>query len=422
MYEPYVKTRLGNISCVVHSTLQSYPDYKTIDGYNMSALPNGYSLSGFKNPRWKDQVRNGGNATTHMSLTAYRGEPPTVEGYSNILRTHPLYGSVGEIRTFGGQVNLVLPGVTTPDAATKALVKNRCIQKYYAAYHSARSACETGQDVGELRATLESIRNPLGGIRKYASNYFTALKKGQRNLGHNRKNLLRHVSHAYLEMRFGVEPLAADITDILLDMTNKRWPQYPFRASARSTYSSSESEQTLSFSLWPTVNGSKITVLRLNDYGLRYTGMINTGAINGDISFLQTHRLLPEDFLPTLWDLLPYSWIADYFTNLGTIIEGLSIGTSNLAWGCVNEIIRSRTTYSNPYIGPTNKIPGWTYESDVQNLTCSNSTYEAIQLNRDILTAPDLMPDFVFKIPHSLRPFINLTALAFGRVRSIHLA
>jgi hypothetical protein len=40
----------------------------------------------------------------------------------------------------------------------------------------------------------------------------------------------------------------------------------------------------------------------------------------------------PVSFFPTLWELVPYSWAIDYFTNIGDLIYGASYGGCDVLW------------------------------------------------------------------------------------------
>jgi hypothetical protein len=40
----------------------------------------------------------------------------------------------------------------------------------------------------------------------------------------------------------------------------------------------------------------------------------------------------PEDFVPALYEVLPWSWLVDYFSNVGDIIEAGSTSMKDVAW------------------------------------------------------------------------------------------
>jgi hypothetical protein len=49
--------------------------------------------------------------------------------------------------------------------------------------------------------------------------------------------------------------------------------------------------------------------------------------------------LHPSNWLPTAWELLPYSFVYDYFANIGDIINAATVQQSDMTFG--NRLIRT---------------------------------------------------------------------------------
>jgi hypothetical protein len=53
-----------------------------------------------------------------------------------------------------------------------------------------------------------------------------------------------------------------------------------------------------------------------------------------------------RSFVPTLWELIPYSWAIDYFTNIGDIVYGASYGGCDVMWASIGKKRWSRYSAS----------------------------------------------------------------------------
>jgi len=42
--------------------------------------------------------------------------------------------------------------------------------------------------------------------------------------------------------------------------------------------------------------------------------------------------LTANHFLPTIWEVLPWSWLVDYFTNVGDIVNAVSFNRASVRW------------------------------------------------------------------------------------------
>lgn len=380
------------------------------------------TFSGELNPKWRDQVRLGVNATTSASGKRYSVSnvgPTTfgfdVFGHKKISPTITRGEKLDHIRYGFYSPLVVVPSSPSASGSVVSNVTNRVIVKFLDSCQEARTIFESGQDLGEYRETLHSIHRPLGSLQDKLHGYFAQLTKAKRVTP--KRHLAKVLADTYLELHFGVLPLVDDIAQAVVRTGNFVFPTIPVKASAHQRYLGSTFEGN--------EGGGRGTVLyRRNSYStysVRYKGAIRSTTLpDSRISIMQGYRLLPRDWLPTAWDLLPYSWIADYFANIGDIIQSLCFVFSDLTWACkstVDEnsvqtnIVDFDRTEFNTLLDSTyvaDKKTSYFYPSNPVICSCRIFT-------RSALVGSDLVPRFQFRIPTSKFPFYNIASILLSR-------
>jgi hypothetical protein len=84
---------------------------------------------------------------------------------------------------------------------------------------------------------------------------------------------------------------------------------------------------------------------------VRYYGAVRCRVDTFTSSLAEETGVRVRDFAPALWEWIPYSFLVDYFTNIGDLIEAAAFPKSDIAWcsrAYVNTNIRdgSRMTFS----------------------------------------------------------------------------
>lgn len=384
--------------------------------FPVSTFDIGLVTDGFKNPNHLSQERNGQNATTSFSGHASSFTPT----FLNIVwdvgwkvdGVGPQYGT--RSGSVYGIMQYTPPSMTVVPGAVSTRVTNRCISQFLSACEAARSTIEGGQDVGEYKETLRSIHSPLHSLRSHILGYFTSLSKVRRRL-RDPISLRKALADTYLEWRFGINPLISDVAKVIADAGRFRFDVIPVRAYASEKYGGSNS------SFAPSTLGycpllTRQTLQSHSEYSVRYKGAIRSGAdASGRISVSQAYQFTPENWLPTAWDLLPYSWIADYFTNIGDIIRSLSFVSSNLVWACKGSKQCVRGVWSDVTFTPLTAPIGFHIDHDGSYSSGGSAKYEYAEFSRSALTSSDLMPRFAFRVPTSPYPFLNMAALMLSR-------
>lgn len=283
------------------------------------------SRVGTSNPAWRAQVRAGIGATTPFIGTKFQYN----SGYSTgswrfkapwnpsnkveatmygdfVLGNQPNVTPAADINTSGAD----------SDARVAFLGKCREVQRQF----------QGGVFLGELRETLQMIRNPAKALRRGVDDYYRSAKKRSRGLPPKRAN--RVVQDTWLEYVFGWKPLINDISDANNALSDKPSRTFVPVMSTRSRTNSSVTVGGGSFSIyeWKYILDTQTVA------SSRYKGACVSSASNPVKKGLSKWGISPDNFVPTVWELIPYSFLVDYFTNIGQVLDGWSLHDAGIAW------------------------------------------------------------------------------------------
>jgi hypothetical protein len=197
------------------------------------------------------------------------------------------------------------------------------------------------QFFGELRETIHMIARPASAMREAYSEYLGSLVRIKKNLK-SKERRRRALQSTFLEFQFGVRPLIADTIDAA-------------HAIAKSVAGSAESNFVQEFSTadWksqPALYGGTFGGIGLSwstrtsfQWIVRYKGKLKAYVPN---TVARNFGVMPEDFIPTAWELLPWSWAIDYFTNVGDMINAASFPVCSLQYATVTSSTKREFTAS----------------------------------------------------------------------------
>lgn len=219
--------------------------------------------------------------------------------------------------------------------------------------------------IGELKHTLATLKNPLSSIAQYLSRWrFVPIRNGRKLIVRDGKGLLPSVTNQYLELYYGLMPTVRDVESYLDAYINSG--TNPLRSTARGRVLSLDESVTV-------VNGNRNIPVG-GDSGFDTKRTVKTELMGrSGILYTPTPNCLQKalglrwgDALPAAYELMPWSFFIDYFSNLGTLIEALTprIGVSYLAsWECAviqqTERIEVTDTFPPPYYVHNRKGTEW---------------------------------------------------------------
>jgi hypothetical protein len=274
--------------------------------------------------------------------------------------------------------------------------------------NSAISPFQGGTFVGELRETIEMFKKPCVGMRKWTERYLKGLRKTRPGfLKANRQRKQKHIAEQYLEYSFGLRPFINDVKsagDALSDLLNYNSNQ-PIHGYGTSDGVSefTGAETSVSF-------GSGVLTSQSDSHS--YTRAAFFGAVKTDFgrsigaTALEKLGFTPEQFLPTVWELIPYSFLVDYFINVNQIVNAVSFPTSKLAyWG--SSINTTRVTETN-----WKRLTTGVATSDLLGISFDPGKAVMTTTNFVRTVGPSLIPSVSFSIPTNVGQWTNMLGLA----------
>jgi len=382
-------------------------------------------VQGTTNPKWRDQVRLGQNATTGLYGVKYSGSAVWFVCGGDCSWHLTDVPSVYQHQYFdaaGYPSYPLVPDEDTVPPDVIASVENTAIAKFIDSVNGAESSNNlTGRSIKHLRHDLHSVSNPMAGIRGQITKYLSSLTKGKTGKI-SKKLLLRNVRSAYLEFTFGLQPFTDDITAILSDVSHRRFPTVPVKGSGHGRYAGVAESVALTPSTGITDGHPYMPCTFTRTYSCRIKGAVRTHASGGKIGLIQSQRLLPHDWAPTLFSILPYAWMVNYFSNIGNIIDALSFVFSDLTWACKTTRYEQRIEYGDVCINPWTPFgpfDGLTYDSANTFAHGGGTVIKRVETNRSILLAADLLPTLQFQIPTRPKQWLNMMAAFLPRVQSV---
>lgn len=309
-------------------------------------------VDGWTNPTWRSDVALKRNATT-----PFEGIDLSVEHSDGTLilegtadgQPEPdnlrIQGKQGWLTFSDGRSSLasnLLDEGAESDASSR----------FYSQLSSALKALEGGELVGELGKTAKSLILTSKYLVATLNSWKRAVRRAKNSSARRRAGI---VSSSYLQWKFGWDPLVKDVLALTDSLVDDYVTYIPFSVTGHNTPASASYVQAE----YTGMLEYDTTVVAKAQSTVRYKGdfVVNRTGIGG---LVERMGISPSNFLPTLYNLLPWTYMLDYFSNLGDIVQAIAsvdVG-SNVAWCCRTVRNTSTTTYSSGH--SVRVVPGIT--------------------------------------------------------------
>lgn len=389
--------------------------------------------TGDRLPKWRDRIRLQVNATTDMD--GYFDTYDFNTGFVSKTFKHPDTGQVLTSRAHGNFSAEQLIDLYDPAGLSTFKADQRAMQAYLKNVHKCQTQFQSLTFLGEMKEAIHMIRHPAEGLRHLLDDYLLNVKKRKqfakddatrRRLFGKRKERAENawkndLSQMWLEHSFGWQPFIGDIEsgvrayETLRDrrLGNNQIPVRGF-GSEVSTIPSYNAYNPIR-NIPPSTSIGIVSQKNVQTASVVYKGMVkvdNTGSSLAEN--LTMFGLRPAEFIPTAWELLPWSFLIDYFTNIGDVLENAITDTSKLAW-------TNKTSISE-----VQQEARWdlNVSATMQSaISCNSSGPQWTKAKRKrVVRSPNVgtfVPSLSFELPGRPAQFANMLAL-FSQSNLIH--
>lgn len=303
-------------------------------------------------PNWRTIIAAGGNATTDMTARWDSGyvEPGHVTmtyiglpGNANALAGSDYVSFADPARTGSSPTSCIF--MPAP-AISGTFSDNMARAKFYKALRKEAVQFSAPTFLGELRETIRMIKRPASALYGKSKGYLDAVSKEKRR---DPKNWSRALGGLWLEHAFGWLPLindgkeAAEALARLVTGGNRKsvisgsFSHLNDRTASLDDYQKGYLNYVflpVGFNRWRARNVFTETVVT------RYKAKITKRVGMTTWDNMALFGFTPSELVPTAWELLPWSFLVDYFTNVGDILTSAVTETKDVAF--INKTVITR--------------------------------------------------------------------------------
>jgi len=230
------------------------------------------------------------------------------------------FNMTGDVAHFLEFHEPVVPPIRTGESMAATV-----ITKAYA--EMKKSTINTGEILADLDNTIGMFKEPYKSARVLACKII-ASKKRRLRAAKTAKQVARAGSDAWLEYRYGWQPILMDCESIgkevkaRADASNAVRKRKVSRAGAAENRSGSKawSSEGVPYKSWGTSGLATTKVSVRCSAGVLYDQTVNTALKSLD----KTLGVRPSDLPATFWETVPYSFVVDWFVNVGDWIQAIT--------------------------------------------------------------------------------------------------
>jgi hypothetical protein len=203
-----------------------------------------------------------------------------------------------------------------------------------------QTAFQGGTFLGELREAVHGIRHPLKALRTGVDQLISASRKNAKQAlrGHtsgtvNRASVVHRAARdTWLEWSYDKRPLIADINNFADAIASAPIDDVVAVRGQSQDENHSTSVGTFNGGYAPAT--IEYHIAKVSRVSVRYLGACRMVSESPRSNLLRKFGLDWSNVAPTVWELIPYSFLVDYFSNAGALIDAAATTNFEVIWGC----------------------------------------------------------------------------------------
>lgn len=334
-------------------------------------------IKDYPHPGFRDRLSRGDLVMGDLILERYTREATMSTHNTGVVPFTGGYWSTS-VGDFIGLVERVVPAPSTFIDQDLDRMSQIALAKAYAKINEAPVL--SGEILGELDDTIGMLKRPAAGARKLLGKIYRAKK---RKLAKTAYNAARATSEAWLEYRYGWYPLILDCQGIIDEAHKLRRRMMAQHLVSRATERQIASA-TSTFVLQPSPDNRPWYF----DGAVRRETVVTASAgVIYDLESLNTIEQLqrslgyrPSDLSATLWERTPWSFVVDWFANVGTWITAVTPNPwIKVRGNWVTTIERQDVTYTGHKMTEFHDIGNHPRYTSCSPLGSSKRTFESVR-------------------------------------------
>lgn len=307
-------------------------------------------------PLYKSKIASGANATlpytSSLRTSVYKG------GVTTGVGVNPAVSACKSYNTYNG-INPFQPPEITNISTTNEAINSAAIGllKKINKHQEMVSGLVIA---GELRETVKMLRQPATALRLKTGLFCKDLRVKRSHINNWKQDDWRKlVAESWLEFTFGVKPLMNDIqgiADALVEFRDENIVPLRIVTTAKNETQSAQSNGIISGAVM------HYDIVTSNETTVKWIAGLKDKVLYDKPAYERLQALAGLDInhvVPAAWELVPFSFLVDYFTNIGDVISGAFVSTRDVVWTSRTVVNTSSWEYVNFRLRNTD--PSWAY-------------------------------------------------------------